>query len=55
VLLQAGSGRGLAPRTVPTGVPDVPGAATPFLWVAAVLGLGLPGLAGRLRALPTRR
>ena len=55
VLIQSAERAGPVPRTVPTGTPDVPGPATPLLWVAAVLGVVAPRATGRLRAIVVRR
>jgi hypothetical protein len=55
VLVQAADREEPAPRTVPTGTPDLPGPATPLLWLAAVIGLVAPRATGRLRAIVVRR
>jgi hypothetical protein len=55
VLVQAAERGAPAPRTVPTGTPDVPGAATPLLWLAAAVALVGPHAPARLRALLPRR
>ena len=50
VLMQATGRRAPAPRTVPTGIPAVPGSGTPLLWAAAVLGLTAPVASRRIRS-----